>query len=110
MGSTDLGIILATGQTWLKVPESIQFEISGQFQPGVFSKDLILHIIGMIGADGATYRSMEFVGEALDDMAVFERLTVSNMAIEAGAKVGLFPSDGQTREFLKENGKRVHFK
>jgi 3-isopropylmalate/(R)-2-methylmalate dehydratase large subunit len=105
MGSTDLGIILATGQTWLKVPETMKFEISGRFQPGVFSKDLILHIIGMIGADGATYRSMEFVGAAMDNIAVFERLTVSNMAIEAGAKVGLFPSDEQTRHFLNERGR-----
>lgn len=110
MGSTDLGIILATGQTWLKVPETMKFEINGRFQPGVFSKDLILHIIGMIGADGATYRSMEFTGEGVEHMAVFERLTVSNMAIEAGAKVGLFPSDAQTRQFLDERGRGNHWR
>ena len=100
MGSTDLGVVLAYGQTWLKVPDTIKFEISGSFQKGVFAKDLILHIIGQIGADGATYKSMEFVGEAVKQMAVHQRLTVSNMAIEAGAKVGLFPSDEQTRRFM----------
>jgi 3-isopropylmalate/(R)-2-methylmalate dehydratase large subunit len=110
MGSTDLGVILATGQTWLNVPETMKFEICGRFQPGVFSKDLILHIIGMIGSDGATYRSMEFVGEALDQMAIFERLTVSNMAIEAGAKIGLFSSDTHTRQFLNERGRGAHWK
>jgi 3-isopropylmalate/(R)-2-methylmalate dehydratase large subunit len=105
MGSTDMGVILAYGQTWLKVPETTKFDLRGRFNPGVYAKDLILYIIGMIGSDGATYKSMEFVGQAVASMAMQERLTVSNMVVEAGAKVGLFPSDEETRRFLEARGR-----
>jgi 3-isopropylmalate/(R)-2-methylmalate dehydratase large subunit len=93
------------GKTWLRVPETLRILVKGKFQTGVYSKDLILHLIGLIGADGATYKSLEFSGEAVDIMSISERLTVSNMAVEAGAKVGLFASDQVTRDYLIEQGR-----
>ncbi|MFA5808988.1 MAG: 3-isopropylmalate dehydratase large subunit [Thermoleophilia bacterium] len=105
MGSTDVGIGIATGKTWLKVPETLRVEITGEFKPGVYAKDLILHLIGMIGADGATYMALEFGGSGADAMTMSERFTLANMAVEAGGKTGLFASDETTQAFLEEQGR-----
>jgi 3-isopropylmalate/(R)-2-methylmalate dehydratase large subunit len=87
------------------VPESIKINVSGAFQKGVYSKDFILHLIGLIGADGATYQSLEFDGQAVNKMSMADRLTIANMAVEAGAKVGLFPSNDITRNYLMKQGR-----
>ena len=105
MGSTDVAVIFHLGKTWLRVPESIGISVSGRFPEAVSGKDLILHLIGLIGADGATYHSLEFGGETVSRMSVSQRLTVANMAIEAGAKVGLFPADDITQEYLAAQGR-----
>lgn len=109
MGSTDVAVALHLGRTWFRVPESIRVSVTGQFPEAVFGKDLVLHLIGMIGADGATYQSLEFGGDAVSRMSVSQRLTVANMAIEAGAKVGLFPSDGVTEEYLASQGRAADY-
>ena len=100
MGSTDIGVAFATGRAWFKVPESALFRVHGRLADGVTGKDLILHIIGMIGVDGALYRAMEFAGEAVRALPMDERFTMSNMAIEAGAKAGIMPVDDVTRAYL----------
>jgi len=110
MGSTDVAIVMATGKTWLRVPLTFLINVEGKFPQGVYAKDLILYIIGMLGADGATYRALEFAGEAVGKMSISGRLTLCNMAVEAGAKAGLVASDNLTRAYLKERGREKRYK
>jgi 3-isopropylmalate/(R)-2-methylmalate dehydratase large subunit len=106
VGSTDLAAAWITGKTWFKVPETIKFVYYGKLKPWVTGKDLILYTIGDIGVDGALYKSMEFTGEVIERLSMAERMTMANMAIEAGGKVGLMVADEKTLEFLKERAKR----
>ncbi len=105
MGSTDVAVGIALGKTWMKIPETIRVDIFGKFQKGVYAKDLILYIIGTIGADGATYKALEFGGPAIEAMPQYERMVLSNMAVEAGAKAGLIASDYETKRFLESQGR-----
>ncbi len=100
VGSTDMGAAMAVGETWFKVPQAIKVNLTGSFRPYVSGKDVILSLIGMIGVDGALYQSLEFSGEGVKNLSIYDRLTICNMAIEAGAKNGIFPVDDVTREFL----------
>ena len=106
IGSTDMAAGMAIGQAWLKVPSAIKFILKNKPAKWVSGKDIILHIIGMIGVDGALYKSMEFVGDGLNYLSMDDRFTMSNMAIEAGAKNGIFKVDNKTIEYLKEHTKR----
>lgn len=104
VGSTDMACGMATGKAWFKVPSAIKFELKGKLQKNVYGKDVILHIIGMIGVDGALYKSMEFCGEGVHTLSVSDRLCMANMAIEAGGKNGIFEVDDKTIEFIKNAG------
>lgn len=102
VGSTDMAAGMATGEAWFKVPDAIKVELTGTLPPYVTGKDVILHLIGKIGVDGALYQSLEFMGEGVRSLSIDDRLTISNMAIEAGAKNGIFPFDEVTKEYLKD--------
>ncbi len=100
VGSTDMGAAMAAGETWFKVPSAIRVNLTGKLQPHVSGKDVILTLIGRIGVDGARYQSLEFTGPGVRELTIYDRLTISNMAIEAGAKNGIFPVDDITRAYV----------
>lgn len=106
VGSTDMACGMATGKAWFKVPSAIKFVLTGKLNKYVSGKDVILHIIGKIGVDGALYKSMEFVGDGVKSLTIYDRLTICNMAIEAGAKNGIFEVDEQTISYIKERSDR----
>ncbi len=108
VGSTDMAAGMATGKAWFKVPDAIKFNITGKKTGYVSGKDLILHIIGLTGVDGALYCSMEFTGDGIADLNIDDRFTIANMAIEAGAKNGIFPVDDITEDYLKAHGRRPY--
>ena len=108
VGSTDAAVGYATGKAWFKVPESLLFNVEGELRPGVTGKDIVLHIIGMIGVDGALYQAMEFRGSAIEGLTMDERLSISNMAIEAGGKAGLIPVDDVTRKYMDGRTERPY--
>jgi len=108
MGSTDIAVAMATGKVWMKVPETIKFVYRGRLREWVGGKDLILHTIGVVGVDGALYQAMEFSGEAVDDLSMNGRFTMANMAVEAGAKVGLFAFDEETQAYVEPRARRTY--
>lgn len=108
VGSTDMAAGMVTGKAWFKVPSAIRFELTGKPAEWVSGKDIILHIIGMIGVDGALYRSMEFTGDGIAHLSMDDRFTICNMAIEAGGKNGIFPIDEKTEAYMKEHSKRSY--
>jgi len=110
MGSTDVAVAMALGKTWMRVPETMLVRLTGKLPKGVYAKDIILDIIGRVGADGATYMSLEFTGTTVPALSQSERFTISNMAVEAGAKIGIFPTDDTTRKYLAEQGREADFK
>lgn len=110
VGSTDMAAGMVTGKAWFKVPSAIKFNIVGEKAPYISGKDVILHIIGMIGVDGALYKSMEFVGDGIRNLTMDDRFTIANMAIEAGAKNGIFPVDELTEEYIKEHSDKPYTK
>lgn len=101
LGSTEIGVAWVTGKCWFKVPETIRVELSGQAQPGVFAKDVMIHIAGLLGMDGGTYRSVEFGGEYIDNLPMHERIIFPNMSTEIGAKCGLIAADDVTINYLE---------
>lgn len=108
VGSTDMAAGMATGKAWFKVPSAIKFNLTGKLQKWVSGKDVILHIIGMIGVDGALYKSMEFTGDGIKNLTMDDRFTIANMAIEAGGKNGIFPVDELAIEYMKEHSTREY--
>lgn len=108
IGSTDMAAGMATGQCWFKVPSALKFVLTGRLGEWVSGKDVILHIIGMIGVDGALYKSMEFVGEGLGNLSIDDRFTIANMAIEAGAKNGIFLVDDVTLDYVREHSTKEY--
>lgn len=108
VGSTDMAYGMATGKAWFKVPSAIKFELKGNLKPNISGKDVILHIIGKIGVEGARYKSMEFTGEGLKSLSMDDRFTMANMAIEAGAKNGIFEVDEKTIEYMKEHSNKSY--
>ncbi len=108
VGSTDMAAGMATGKAWFKVPAAIRFNLTGKLPKWVSGKDVILHIIGMIGVDGALYKSMEFVGEGVASLSMDDRFTIANMAIEAGGKNGIFPVDDKAVSYMKEHSTRPY--
>ena len=108
VGSTDMAAGMVTGKAWFKVPSAIKFNLTGKPSKWVSGKDVILHIIGMIGVDGALYKSMEFTGEGVGNLTMDDRFTIANMAIEAGGKNGIFPVDELTEEYMKAHGSRPY--
>ncbi|MBM3251830.1 MAG: 3-isopropylmalate dehydratase large subunit [Candidatus Omnitrophica bacterium] len=109
MGSTDLAISLATGRNWFRVPETIKIIVKGKLPKGVFAKDIILYIIGKLGANGCTYKAIEFGGPAIDNLSMEGRFTISNMVIEMGAKCAFFLADGKTIAWLKNHNVKKRF-
>ncbi len=110
IGSTDMAAGMATGKAWFKVPSAIKFNLTGKLNKFVSGKDVILHIIGMIGVDGALYKSMEFVGDGVSSLTMDDRFTIANMAIEAGGKNGIFPVDEKAIEYMKEHAPNREYK
>ncbi len=108
VGSTDAGVGMATGRVWFKVPESLKFHVTGALAPGVGAKDVILHVIGMIGVDGALYQAMEFTGDTITGLDMSGRMTICNMAIEAGGKSGIIAVDDVTREYMDGRTERPY--
>jgi 3-isopropylmalate/(R)-2-methylmalate dehydratase large subunit len=108
VGSTDMAAGMATGKAWFKVPSAIRFNIIGKPSKWVSGKDVILHIIGMIGVDGARYKSMEFTGSGIRNLSIDDRFTIANMAIEAGGKNGIFPVDDVAIAYMKERSKKPY--
>ena len=108
VGSTDMAAGMATGKAWFKVPSAIRFRLTGKPSEWVSGKDVILHIIGMIGVDGALYKSMEFVGDGIASLSMDDRFTIANMAIEAGGKNGIFPVDEIAEAYMREHSKRSY--
>ena len=108
VGSTDMAAAMVTGKAWFKVPSAIRINLIGKPSKWVSGKDVILHLIGKIGVDGALYKSLEFTGEGVKNLSMDDRFTIANMAIEAGAKNGIFPVDEKTEEYMKEHSKRPY--
>ena len=110
VGSTDAAVAIVLGKIWLRVPETIRVVVEGNLPVGVYGKDIILHLIGKIGAAGATYKALEFTGGTIQHLEMSGRMTIANMAVEAGAKVGLFPSDRMTQDWLNRMGRPQDFR